>query len=106
MLIEGFEVTLNDNIKDKNGNPPKITQKGQYLVWKYLKNPTITNWPRELKLANELLTYCDLQFWADLDLDFKLNSLAFFLTEDGKRILRIEYNKKNIDLTPQTEQIK
>ncbi len=106
MILDGFEVNLSNEIKDKTGNPPKITRGNQYLVWKYLKNPNETNWPRELKLANQLLVYCDLDFWADLDLDFKLNSLAFFLTEDGKRKLRIEYRKKNCDLTPETERQK
>ena len=61
------------------------------LVRLFLKDPTKINYPREYGLAKKLLLkYDDFTFWKSTLLDPKrkvLNSLAYFLTEEGKYFL-------------------
>lgn len=61
-------------------------------------------WPREVKIVNKLFEkYSDESFWITLDLGFKLNSIAFFLTEDGRNELEKYWRLFNlkIDNSPQ-----
>lgn len=44
----------------------------------------------------------DENFWHSLDLKFKLNSLCWFLSDDGRKFLNQEYKKFNLNL-PETE---
>lgn len=37
----------------------------------------------------------DWQFWRELELDFDLNSMAFFLTKNGRELLAKKYNRYN-----------
>lgn len=37
-------------------------------------------------------------FWNTLELNFKLNSLCWFLSDDGRKFLNIEYKKFNLNL--------
>lgn len=66
------------------------------LVRLFLKEPTKINYPREYGVAKKLLsTYSDFTFWKSTLLDPKrsiLNSLAYFLTEDGKYFLKYNYS--------------
>jgi hypothetical protein len=72
-------------------NNKKIKNKYQLLVWLFLAKPLDCTWPKEVKIAKTLLSkYPDLKFWRSLDLGYKLNSLAYFLSEKGKALL---YNK-------------
>ena len=69
----------------------KIKNKYQLLVWIFLAEPTHCSWPKEIKISKTLLSkYPDLLFWKWINLGFKLNSLAYFLTSKGKTLL---YNK-------------
>ena len=53
------------------------------LVSKFCANPK--SWAQELKIARKLLNLSpDLKSWYALELPMKINSLAYFLTEDGK----------------------
>lgn len=61
------------------------------LVVKFVEQP---NFPREIKIAKKLLLLSpDVDTWMELNLPYKIPSLAFFLTEDGKvfipRVIRI-----------------
>lgn len=38
------------------------------------------------------------QFWNGLELNFKLNSLCWFLSDDGRKFLNKEYKKFNLKL--------
>lgn len=58
----------------------------QDLIVKYLKPEKIV-WPREIKLAKTLLSENSAGFFNSLELKFKLNSLAFFKTEEGMAYL-------------------
>ena len=69
----------------------KVNNKYQLLVWLFLAEPTLCSWPKEIKLSKILLfKYPDLFFWKWVKLNFKLNSLAYFLSSKGKTLL---YNK-------------
>lgn len=56
-------------------------------------------WPREIKLVNQLYkVYPNDAFWDLVGLSFKLNSLAWFLTDDGQKELKrlwFAYNMGN-----------
>ncbi len=65
------------------------------LVRLFLKNPDKINYPKEYALAKKLLSsYGDFSFWKGTLLESKygvLNSLAYFLTEEGKYFLKNSY---------------
>lgn len=67
----------------------------QALVTKFLKNDRPINWPQEMRLATDLLKkYPDKQFWERYNLGFKLNTLFYFYSADGKKKLANYYNAK------------
>ena len=63
------------------------------MVNKFLKNVdgfTKGKWAKEIKLAKKLFNSCsDVRFWNQVELDFKLNSLAWLLSDEGKYALRV-----------------
>ncbi len=68
----------------------------QFIVKKFIKDKI--NWAREIKIAQGLIkTYKKYNFWNNLN-DLKLPSLAWFLTEDGKRFLATEDKKKYLNI--------
>ena len=82
--------------------------KYQLLVSKFIKDADkVWKSPKEIKcqinIAKKLYRLVkDESFWKRLHLPFKLNSLAFFLTKDGKDLIRIESKKqKLIFISPQ-----
>jgi len=55
-------------------------------------------WPREMKILNYLLEkYPDENFWIKTTCKFKLNSLAWFRSEDGDRYLEDKYFEFGLD---------
>lgn len=77
-----------------NGDKAKISTRQQLLVWMFLIAPEKCSWGKEIKIANKLFQKrMDLTFWKWLsyEMDFKLNSLAFFLTKDGIKLLKLKY---------------
>ena len=74
------------------------------LVSLFLKEPNKINYPKEYALAKKLLlSYDDFSFWKGSLLESKrrvLNSLAYFLTEEGKLFLKNSYfyHQKRQDL--------
>tara|TARA_B100002019_G_C21253213_1_gene592364 strand:- start:769 stop:1185 length:417 start_codon:yes stop_codon:yes gene_type:complete len=81
----------NKRILDSEGNPPKINNKYQYIIWCFIpnaKNFSGVDWGREVKVARNLFKkYKDLNFWKSFELDFPLNSLNWFETSQGKKCL-------------------
>lgn len=72
----------------------KINTSQQYLVWKFCEKPSQTNWPREIKIANSLLRlYPEVEFWQCAELNFKIESLCYFLGEKGLDQLKFFYLK-------------
>tara|TARA_B100000700_G_C14209778_1_gene474283 strand:+ start:70 stop:450 length:381 start_codon:yes stop_codon:yes gene_type:complete len=66
------------------------------LVKLFLKEPVKINYPEQYGLAKKLLThYPDIKFWQSSVLAIKrsiLNSLAWFLTQDGINFLEDSHN--------------
>ena len=57
-----------------------------------------------MKIVKSLLTiFPDEIFWNSLDLGFKLNSLCWLLSDDGRRLLNKEYKKFKLNLPIQKE---
>lgn len=49
---------------------------------------TSAGWAREIKIAKKILNlYPSIYFWRQAELGFPLNSLAYFLTPEGKYTL-------------------
>lgn len=72
----------------------------QLIVRKYVSSNT--NWPKEIKIAKGLiLKYKDYKFWNNLK-DFKLPSLAWFLTKDGKNFLELQLKVQNLKIKKNT----
>lgn len=71
--------------KPKPKPKPHVKAKRE-LAERLLKKPI--NWPREMNIANKLFEELDdVEFWKSVSLDFKLNSLAYFLTGDGRKVV-------------------
>jgi len=72
------------------------------FVKKLLKDNSNIIWPREMKIVKSLLTiFPDEIFWNSLDLGFKLNSLCWLLSDDGRKLLNKEYKKFKLNLPVQ-----
>lgn len=103
IAIKDTKVQLDSSIKNKKGLVPKIRDFNEYLVWKFLKSPAELDskrWLNEMVIGKTVIKeYPNVRFWNDLVIDFKLNSLAFFLTYDGRELLRIEQNKFRLDFS-------
>lgn len=67
----------------------------KFLFEKFIKPGIEFNPGRDIKLFNRMIKNHPLEFWKELDLGFKLNSLAFLVSEDGKKkIAEIESRTK------------
>jgi hypothetical protein len=68
----------------------------QFIIKKYINQKV--DWPREIKIAQKLIkTYKGYSFWNRLK-SANLPSLAFFLTEDGKKFIAMEKIKDNLEI--------
>ena len=64
------------------------------FISKFVKDSKSLVWPREMKVVNTLYkTFPNAGFWQSLELKFKLNSLCWFLSDDGRKFLNTEYKK-------------
>lgn len=69
------------------------------FVKRFIKDSSSILWPREMKMVKSLLKiFPNEDFWNNLELKFKLNSLCWFLSDDGRKFLNTEYKKFNLDL--------
>jgi hypothetical protein len=61
-------------------------------------------WAKEMKIMNDLVKKCDNpEFWFHARTEFQIPSLAWFLTENGRKYLNDKYKKFNLDLKNQVE---
>jgi hypothetical protein len=68
------------------------------FVLKFVKDSSSILWPKEMKMVNILFKIApNDDFWRSLDLKFKLNSLCWFLSDDGRKFLNTEYKKFNFE---------
>ena len=83
--------------------------KYQFLVSKFIKDAdkvwkNVKEIKCQINIAKKLYRFIeDETFWRQLHLPFKLNSLAFFLTKDGKDLLYIEGKKQKLIFIPPKE---
>lgn len=69
------------------------------FVKSLLKDDANIVWPKEMKMVKILLKiFPNEDFWATLKLNFKLNSLCWLLSDDGRKFLNKEYKKFNLNL--------
>lgn len=69
------------------------------FIQKFIKDPKSIVWPKEMKMVNILFKiFPNKNFWDSLELSFKLNSLCWFLSDDGRKLLNQEYKKFNLEL--------
>lgn len=69
------------------------------FIKRFVKDSSNILWPREMKMVKSLLKiFPNEDFWNSLKLNFKLNSLCWFLSDDGRKFLNKEYKKFNLDL--------
>tara|TARA_B100001123_G_C14444265_1_gene683851 strand:+ start:38 stop:406 length:369 start_codon:yes stop_codon:yes gene_type:complete len=83
--------------------------KYQFLVSKFIRDSdkvwkNVKEIKCQINIAKKLYRFIeDENFWRQLHLPFKLNSLAFFLTKDGKDLLYIEGKKQKLIFAPPKE---
>lgn len=71
---------------------------GNLLKKEHVESKNV-DWPAQIKILKKLeKMYPDRDFWCQLDLGFKLNSLAFLLSKDGKIKLKQKFNEYKMDL--------
>lgn len=60
-------------------------------------------WAREMKMLNSLMSeFNNEKFWQDLSFRAKFDSLAYFISEYGKKMLKKRFNEYNYKL-PKTK---
>ena len=62
---------------------------------------TKVNWGVEIRVLKTLLKTYSFEFLLELFLPFKLNTLVWFLSEDGKEFLSKEWSKNNLVFIPE-----
>lgn len=69
----------------------------QFIVKKFLKDKP--NWGKEIKIAQKLIKIYknNYTYWNNIK-DIKLPSLAWFLTDDGKKYLNIQNKISNLNI--------
>lgn len=62
----------------------------KFLVPKFLKEQDLKKiiWPREMKIWKKLIKKAPFSYWEKLEIPFKLNSAAWFLSTDGVMYLK------------------
>lgn len=93
-LLPGFEDDLGLDT-DKKINAKHEAAK--FLIKKFLKEKP-KSWGREIKIAQRVITVHPEIL--DVELPFKLNSLAWLLTPDGKTAVNKHLFSVGIDKTP------
>jgi hypothetical protein len=69
------------------------------FVKRFVKDSSSILWPREMKMVKSLLKiFPNEDFWNGLQLNFKLNSLCWFLSDEGRKFLNKEYKKFNLNV--------
>ncbi len=69
------------------------------FIKKFVKNSQNLSWPKEMKMTKILFNiYPNEDFWNSLTLNFKLNSICWFLSDEGRSFLNKEYKKFNVEL--------
>lgn len=96
-----FSATKDKFSKSKKKSAPPVpctSINKRDFVLKFVKDSTAIVWPKEMKMVNTLFKIApNDDFWRSLDLGFKLNSLCWFLSDDGRKLLNKEYKRFNFE---------
>jgi hypothetical protein len=69
------------------------------FIKKFLKDTNNIIWPKEMKMVKILFKiFPNEDFWNSLQINFKLNSLCWLLSDDGRKFLNTEFKKFNLEL--------
>ena len=69
------------------------------FIKKFIKDNKNIIWPKEMKMVKSLYKiFPNEEFWSSLELSFKLISLCWFLSDDGRKFLNREYKKFKLEL--------
>jgi hypothetical protein len=95
--IVGLSAQKGKSLKSckKSARPVRSTNinKKEFIL-KFVKQDASLVWSREMKMVNSLFKiFPNDEFWNSLELKFKLNSLCWFLSDDGRKFLNTEYKK-------------
>ncbi len=78
--------------KTTTGPKPPPRAQVEAIIRRYLKPDQTPNWRAEFPLTYGLLkAYPSVTFWTHHELPFQLNSMAWFLTEQGKATLASDW---------------
>lgn len=89
--------------KIKKEPNPELLRKKQLLIEKFCKTENL-DWAKEMRTLGMLLKKEPLEFWQFIVLGFKLNSLFWFYSENGKKEIA-KYKKiyKAMQVAPPVE---
>ena len=74
-------------------------QRCKYLILNFCKDVKKISWPKEVKIAKQLLRkYPSFDSWVGISMGDKPSSLSWFLTDEGKQFLAIAEKKQKLDL--------
>ena len=91
------EISLKSQKKSAGVAPFTSINKKEFIS-KFVKKDASLVWPREMKMVNSLFKiFPNDEFWRSLELKFKLNSLCWFLSDEGRKFLNVEYKKFNFE---------
>ena len=97
MLIVGLSAPQDKSLKSQKKSAKSVqftSLNKKNFIKKFVKETSSIIWPREMKIVNSLIKiFPNEEFWNSLDLKFKLNSLCWFLSDDGRKFLNTEYKK-------------
>jgi hypothetical protein len=72
------------------------------FIKRLLRDSAKIIWGKEMHILNSLLKiFPNNLFWNSLDIDFKLNSLCWLMSDDGRKFLNSEYKKFIVDIPAQ-----
>tara|TARA_Y100001963_G_C6529418_1_gene330377 strand:+ start:222 stop:575 length:354 start_codon:yes stop_codon:yes gene_type:complete len=78
-----------------------VHKKCQLLVNHFCGHAPKILWGKEIKIAQKLLKInSDVKFWLSVQTQEPIFSLSFFLTDEGKDLLRNLELRKNLNLRP------
>lgn len=87
-------------------NVPSTNLNKKEFVKRFIKESSTIIWPKEMRMVKSLLKiFPNEDFWHSLELSFKLNSLCWFFSDDGRKFLNKEYKKFKLEL-PETKKFK
>lgn len=84
-------------LSGKTQKPPVLRNKWHVLIWQLVEDPSFFStkeWIREMAVAKKLWPLCpSLDFWSQVNLNWYPDSLHYFLSGKGKKIIFKKINE-------------